>query len=407
MYGFLGIMTLSLVSLAVLQYRWLGSVSEAEKERLEESVSASSENFVADFNRVFAEVREHFRIQVTSADVQLEPLISESYLSWINEGLYPGLVDSVFVLRSGEGELPSVYLFTSGTAALSKIKPGEELLNWIRAHCNNVFQSSRTTFETHPDFGEQTFMPVPIQLLDVSRVSKEGTQKNLEARLNIDRLDELLVLQLDDALIKEQIIPNIARTYFSDSYEDQYSLSLVNSMEEPLVYFTSSEQEVLPEPDFRSSLYRFSFSNIIVFKSDSVRLNFTESDLEKIITGDSVHWEGNTFQSHIFTEDVSQITIKNSDSNALIQRDTTISASLGVSIVGSWELWLNFKEGSLNAFVNKTRIRNLGISFGILGILGISVVMIVTFFRNALKNWLTNKCYLWPEFHTSFEHPSP
>ena len=53
-------MGIALISLAVLQYKWLGSVSEAEKERLEESLSASAENFVADFNEVFTTLGHTF-----------------------------------------------------------------------------------------------------------------------------------------------------------------------------------------------------------------------------------------------------------------------------------------------------------------------------------------------------------
>ncbi len=71
----------------------------------------------------------------------------------------------------------------------------------------------------------------------------------------------------------------------------------------------------------------------------------------------------------------------NEDSNGWnVQRDTTIRTSINSSLASlPWELWLSFKEGSLDAFVNKTRNRNLGISFGILSILGISVVIIVVF----------------------------
>ena len=55
------LMFTALFTLAFLQYKWLGSVSEAEKERLEESIAASSENFVTDFGQVFTNLQNNER----------------------------------------------------------------------------------------------------------------------------------------------------------------------------------------------------------------------------------------------------------------------------------------------------------------------------------------------------------
>ena len=45
-YSFLGIMIAALITLAVLQYHWLGSVSDAEKKRLETERLFSKVNLV-------------------------------------------------------------------------------------------------------------------------------------------------------------------------------------------------------------------------------------------------------------------------------------------------------------------------------------------------------------------------
>jgi signal transduction histidine kinase len=44
---------------------------------------------------------------------------------------------------------------------------------------------------------------------------------------------------------------------------------------------------------------------------------------------------------------------------------------------GKWLLTVTHSDGSLENFVNKTRWRNLGLSFGILGLLGTSVILLV------------------------------
>lgn len=80
-YSFLGIMIAALITLAVLQYHWLGSVSDAEKKRLEENLEASTENFVSDLNKDFSALNQAFKIQVTNTDSDIDAMIGRSYLS--------------------------------------------------------------------------------------------------------------------------------------------------------------------------------------------------------------------------------------------------------------------------------------------------------------------------------------
>jgi signal transduction histidine kinase len=72
------------------------------------------------------------------------------------------------------------------------------------------------------------------------------------------------------------------------------------------------------------------------------------------------------------------------DSVFTVKRDTTINTSFEADFTtAGWQFWLSFKEGSLDSFVNKTKNRNLVISFGILLILGFCVGMIVLFSKRS------------------------
>ena len=104
--GFLGLMVSALITLAVLQYRWLGSIGEAEKQRLEESIAASSENFSADFNRVFSDLSQTFRIQVTDTYDDIAPMLAKSYQTWLSTSEYPALIDSVLLVSKQESGEP-------------------------------------------------------------------------------------------------------------------------------------------------------------------------------------------------------------------------------------------------------------------------------------------------------------
>ena len=392
-YGFLGLMVIALVSLAVLQYRWLGSVSDAEKERLEENLSAASENFVADFNEVFTNLGAVFKVQVSSPDEDIRPSLNTAFQTWIGNSSYPEVVDSVFVINTSNHEKPEVYLFSTDPALLHSIQPSDAVKNWIEKNAEKVSQK-RVSLRVQPEFGEHSFISIPVQFLDMIQVSNREFGQKVEVQLSVDQLDDVVLLKLDNQVIKEQVIPDIARTYYSDSYDDQYTVSLVKDGDEPYVYYTSGDLNDIPEPDFRSSLDRFSFNNVLVFQSnpfsvggdrlaglsDSIQIGFKELDFFEEGSFDTSFSDMHGVRSHFQSKSVSRIKSGDSSSWQVQTRDTTITSNLTASLASSpWQLWLSFKEGSLDTFVNKTRNKNLGISFGILFILGISVVLIVVF----------------------------
>lgn len=390
-FGFLGLMVISLVTLAVLQYKWLGSVSDAEKERLEESLSASSGNFVAEYNRVFSDLADIFHIQVSNPGLEIERFINESYLTWISNGVYPDLIDSIYVLQPSENEEPNVFLFSSDPAMLTLIEKPNTVDEWISNHYDQKNGNHSSSYRSRPYFGEPSFLPVPIQLLDMVQISNQKSGRNIEVQLSIDQLDDLVLIKLDDEFIKKEIIPSIARTYFSDSFEDQYQISLIRNDENKGTYYTSSEDGIVSYPDIKKPLDAFSFSNVMVFqsrfdederlpglsKNETTGATFLSLKSQSRDTIDSFFSSETNLRPRIYTDNLTSITIKDSDSTST---DTSFSSSFS-SLLGSsgLELWLSFKEGSLDTFVDNARKRNLAISFGILGILGVSMILIVLF----------------------------
>lgn len=394
-YGFLSVMVTALITLAILQYQWLGSVSEGEKERLEENLSASSENFVADINQTFRDLVNSFKIQISDREEEIAPLLSQSYLSWTRRsGEHPGIIKSVYFLEKNEGDEPAVFSFSSDPSLLNEIEPDEATRSWIADNYDTEQEKHGVSLRVHPDFGNPTFISIPVQVLDVLTLSEEEFGQNVQVKLSIDQLDDVVLLKLDDEYIKNRFIPSVASTYFSDSFDDQYQLSIVNASKPDWVYYSSGDKENIPDPDVTSDMNKFNFESFLVFNaqsplenieiSDSARrieMSFLEGFSEKQVLDDLVDSNNSRVKAHFFSETTNTIRAENTKGFS-VSRDTTttVSASASASLMNSgWQFWLTFKEGSLDAFVNKTRTKNLGISFGILFILGISGAMIVVF----------------------------
>src|SRR5687768_8996908 len=86
-----------LVALAILQYRWVGQVSDAERERLRRRLATAADHIADDFDR------EVFRAFVAFAPMRHgdEPLAGGLALGWERwraSALEPDLVQAVFVL---------------------------------------------------------------------------------------------------------------------------------------------------------------------------------------------------------------------------------------------------------------------------------------------------------------------
>lgn len=391
-YGFLAVMAIALVTLAVLQYHWLGSVSDAERKRLEESLDASSTNFVADFNRNFSQLSQVFKIQITRGGNKVEEMIGDSYLEWISSSIYPDLVDSVFYIQNISSNNTEIKLFESDPARFSNTQTPFFVAQWIKRQKESVATpGSKIDIMRFPELGEPSLIPVPVQMLDFVTMENMPIGSNVRLSLNIDHADHVVLIQLNDDVIKEQIVPDIARTYLSESYDDQYSISLVNSREDyEKVYFTSVSEDEIPEPDVKKALRNLDLSSIFVLQANS-RESIRDTE------GFSVFKNLDSLKTHIESVEINSYSslenrntakgfstgARSFDSSArkmIIRTDTTVTASITTDIGGvNWEFWLSLKEGSLDKFVAKTKNKNLAISFGILLILGFCVVMIVVF----------------------------
>jgi len=387
-YGFLGILLTALITLAVLQYRWLGSVSEAEQERLRENLRASSENFVAEFNRFFSSLYSAYQIQITSEDKDVRNLIYQAHMGWKDNGIYPDLVDSVYYIKNISSENPQVHIFTTDPLQLNPVPLTGSVEKWLKANPYPATGTRKITLNNGPDWGDPSFLAVPVQYLDMVYLREENFGKNIKLSLNINQMADAVVLQLDDELIKTQVMPDMASTYFSESFDDQYQLGIVQSDSSRFVYYNSDEEASLREPDFKTKISKTDFSSFLFLRSNKAN-NTTGSDDSNSLGLVTSHVEGIRLQNSSIRVDSVSIsslneklvkqydTLKTGD---ITEVDTTISASFYQDYTkAGWEFWLSLKAGSLEAFVSKTRYKNLAISFGILLILGISGGLIVLF----------------------------
>ena len=399
-YSFLVVMVTALITLAILQYRWLGSVSEAEKERLKQGLDASIENFISDFNEVFEILKTTFQIQVSSTDPDWSEQLVQRYIDWKLNSSQVDLVEQVYVVRKkNDNGTPTFTISRLSDGMLKKVEPTKELENWLDDYYKTVSPDKPTqTLGNLPDFKMHSFIALPIKQMNMVQVKRTGVDvagSDIHINLKVDLLDDMVVLDLNDQYIKEELIPSIAKKYFSESYEEQYHMAILKEGEPNEFYYNNSPETSFSEPEFSANLSRLNFTNLVFLENsleknivsdfpvnDTFEFGFkttfidTVDELDDLVPIDQIR------SINVISSSQSNIKVRKVDSGKVVSlnEDTSVSASFPSIFTSSdWQIWLDFKSGSLDAFVSKTRNRNLAISFGILGIMGVSVILIVVF----------------------------
>jgi len=87
--------------LALLQYRWLGEVSRAERERMQASLKTAAANFSEDFDRELTRAYLSFQMDARTLRDRAWQDYRKSFDQWLRSAPYPELVTDVFLVEPG------------------------------------------------------------------------------------------------------------------------------------------------------------------------------------------------------------------------------------------------------------------------------------------------------------------
>src|SRR5213595_3581244 len=102
-----GLLLILLPVLAVLQYRWIGEVSAAERDRLESSLRVASDRFGTDFDAELSRLAGAFQIRDGFPENGLA--IVERYQNWAETTSYSKIVRSIALLKTSPDTAPQLY----------------------------------------------------------------------------------------------------------------------------------------------------------------------------------------------------------------------------------------------------------------------------------------------------------
>jgi signal transduction histidine kinase len=332
-----------LLVLATLQYRWIGEVSEAERDRMRASARRAAEAVAADFTREITRALDLFGMHPASrdTDASIGKRAAASERRWKTESKFPALIAAVFV---AEGDAETVRLsrvdFSSGSLEALADARWPDGLETLRAEIasGGIAPPPRPGDREPPErplrdeplppgfgpglygFGPRVVTRIPAIVIPDMRRGEPSERFFEEAR-------RWLILRLDDRFIRSEFLPELVRRHFGEARD--YDVAVLKPGEPADILFTT-------RPGFPAS-------------------PMPAADAEVFFFG-SLHPQGGFLL----------VGPGGPPPREFHEKGPGPRTGLSPPTRGEWKLVALHRSGSLAAAVEKSRRRNLAVSLAIL-----------------------------------------
>jgi signal transduction histidine kinase len=345
-----------LPALAVLQYRWVGQVSTAERERMQRNLRVAAfqfrEGFDGEVGRAFASLQ----VGPNTAREGASDRYSDRYDTWLNTSAHPQIVNNIFLVDGDHGALrlrrwiPDSHTFDSAPwpPVLQSLKPQfeRELAE---------FNSGRPPDRRLRFRDEDPLLVAPIRNVIVNPPAGSRPQA-------VEPVFGFTVLELDLRYIRGEFLPALAERHFVHPGGDVYRVAVTETDQPTNVIYRSDPS-----------------APVDVARADAVESLFSRSGQALFRPGDGPppFRPGDRPRRN---ESPGGAEARAIASGASTDREATRPRR---EELGRWRLVVQHQSGSLEAAVAGVRRRNLAISFGVLLMLSLSVGILAVTSRRA------------------------
>jgi len=361
------VITLALLALvallATLQYKWLGRISDAEREGMRAALNTRATGFARDFDAELTRAYLLFQVEPQGPE-NLAARVAMRYDRWLATARYPRMIESLYVAGAEAGEM--LECFDPHTHTVQPVAWPDALLP--------VRRQISIPHATPPSRNDTFFvrlMPSPlwdsIPALVIPTPTFAFSSSGAQVRM-APAMTYTIVL-LDRDYIISDLLPTLAQQHFHQAGEGvDYELAVVSTADRNVLYH--STRDFSPAPDAKADvavdLFQVRVQDFAPLVSEIRR--FTSTITTTRSPGGPVS---------IIVEQNGQLRSTAAPAGAASGLATTGAG------VARWRLLVKHPSGSLEAAVNAARRRNLIVSTSILGVLGASMALLVVSTRRA------------------------
>jgi signal transduction histidine kinase len=337
--------------LAILQYRWIGEVSQGQKRQLEDHLNQAGMQFAQDFDRELNRLLGTFQLRGSTADSDLSDTLAQRFDE--ASATFPGLVKALFVVQrqNNEVELQKLDMETrklTGVAWPDDFSALRENLEQRASGARNMRGPGAQEF----DAGNRPVFAVP--LADGRAERREPPfETPFGGRGSMPRIPGpppfrgMAIIELDHETLVQEFIHTILARHFALESGAEYRIAIATRGTNPQVIYRSDEAfgtEDMQSPDLRIPLFGFEMGR-----------GRGPGGASAAGSGAGAGRPPGEFS-----------------------RGGRGPGVLGGGMLpGMWQLLIKHRSGSVDAAIGSLRRRNLAVSFGILLLLTSSIFLVV------------------------------
>ena len=341
-----GILLVLLPALAVLQYRWVGQVSDAERERMQHNLRNAASQFRDAFDIEIGRALSNLQVGPVTARDGASEQYADRYDAWVDTAEHPRLVSEIFLLDAVGPELRS-RRFNVNTHNFEETSWPDVLRPWRPDFERQLHDfNAGLPLERRPLLSEEESLIVTPLRNIVGPGTPTGTRPP-----SITPVFGFTVIALDVPYMREQILPSLARRFFIHQDGDSYRVAVVSVATPSRVLFKS-------DPDATVDPAAADATEVFFGPRAGPRFFFPRGGPA---VGRRPSPPGRDGDRRIAA---AELPLRDED-------------------LGRWRLVVQHASGSLETAVASVRRRNLGISFGVLLLLTVSVGLLAAASRRA------------------------
>jgi signal transduction histidine kinase len=335
-----GLLIILLPTLAILQYRWIGEVSAAERDRMESSLRVASDRFASDFESELARISTGF--QIRDGFPENPKSVFERYQSWSENSAYPRLIRSLGLIRTNSDAAPDFYKIDIRSGRVESAPIPEEFANLrerFRPGPQNFSSSGETMMLFSPIFRAPPPFTGPRPPDEFRRRGPEDFRPRGPGGGSGGgvRMEGATLIELDRDVILKELVPALVERHFSPHDEEGYRVAIAAATDQPQILYSSEGQWTagdMAAPD----------ASVFLFGAPP-----PPGGSARPRTGDRNRGPG-----------------------------PFLRGGFQAGFIGQpWQLLAKHRSGSLENAVEQLRKRNLAISFGIMLVLGAGLITVV------------------------------
>ena len=337
-----------LAVLGTLQYRWLGAVSEAERERMRASLRTRATDLAREFDAEVTRVYAAFRADTAGLDANPAAALADATTRWHATTAHPELMRAIYLVEGADtSTAPKRFDFATRFLVPTEWPP--ELLGLL-AH--------RTDLPPHvaklPSplfFMDAVNAQIPALVIAVPRITRAAPDGPVTVISDPAAIARSIVIVLDaDRLVRDLVEPLVTKQ-FGDPGSSEYFVSVVRRDDPASVVFKTG-----------AAVVDAAAADVTVGMFD-LRLD----ELAKLADGQP------GFLPRMRSTDRVAITILRRGGSS----DAKRIVSTGTDTQGAWQMRVQHRSGSLDTLVAASRRRNAAVGIGILGLLTASIALVI------------------------------